>query len=136
MKVHSIPGKLDVSYDTSAKAIIDKWSNYDVSLDEFKNAVLIKGLNWAKRNKARAWIVDSTSADGVFSTEIQKFIETDVFPAFAQNGIKFFVTIKSTSSAMTNLTISTYKAKVGPAGLKLVEAQSTINAIDWIKQNN
>jgi hypothetical protein len=48
--------------------------------------------------------------------------------------VKYFVTITSTS-ALTNMTIGSYAAKLGPNGLKLVEATSAAAAIEWLKKN-
>jgi len=96
---------------------------------------LVKGLNYAKTHKGIAWIVDSSEAKGSFPPEIQEFIGSDVFPAFAKNGIKYFITITSKESALTRMTISTYSAKTGPHGLQLLEVNSVDDAIEWLKNN-
>ena len=116
------------------RAIVDTWTAYKVSLDEFKEAVLEKGLAYAKAHNGQAWIVDSSGAEGNFTKECQDFIASDIFPAFAAAGIKYFITIKS-KSALTNMTIRSYEAKTGPNGLKLVEAGDTAGAIEWLKAN-
>lgn len=134
MKVYEIPGKLTVEWNAEVHAIIDTWSSYFTTLEEFKEAVLVKGLNHAKANGGIAWIVDSHTAKGVFSPEIQKFIETDVFPAFAANGIKYFLAINA-ESAVTRLTVNQYTSKLGPAGIKLLMGTSTEGAIEWLKKN-
>jgi len=135
MKIFSIPGNLEVTWNSEVKAIVDTWSNYHISLDDFRDAVLVKGLNHAKKNGAVAWIVDSSSAKGVFSQEIQDFIGTDIFPAFAKNGIKFFITITSQVSAMTKMTVKSYSAKTGPHGLQLIELNNVNDAIDWLNMH-
>lgn len=135
MKVHSLPGKLDVNWREDVKAIVDTWKTYSITLDEFKEAVLVKGLNFAKSHRGVAWIVDSSNAEGVFDMEIQNFIGSDIFPAFAKNGIKYFITINSQVSALTKMTVRTYQAKTGPNGLKLVEVNSVDDAVDWLKHN-
>lgn len=136
MKIYSIPGKLEVTWRDDVKAVVDTWTTYNVSLEEFKEAVLVKGLNHAKANEAIAWIVDSSTAKGVFSQEIQNFIGSDIFPAFAKNGIKYFITITSKVSALTRMTVQTYSAKTGPHGLKLVELNSVLDAVNWLKFNS
>ena len=135
MKINSIPEKLEVTWNSEVKAIIDTWTTYQISLEEFKEAVLVKGLNYAKANGGIAWIVDSSTAKGVFSQEIQDFIDTVVFPAFAQNGIKYFITITSQVSALTKLTVKNYSAKVSSHGIQLVELDSVKDAIMWLKSN-
>ncbi len=60
----------------------------------------------------------------IFSKEIQDFIGTDVFPAFSQNGIKYFLTITSSVSALSRLTVKKYSAKTGPNNLQLGEFNS------------
>ena len=133
MDIHSISGKLNVSWRSDVKAIVDKWLDYGVSLEEFREAVLVKGLNYAKANGGVAWIVDSSTAKGVFSNEIQAFIGSDIFPAFAANGIKYFITVLP-ENALTQLSVKSYSTKAGPNGLELVEAGSLEAAVDFLKQ--
>lgn len=133
-KVYEIPGKLLVEFDTDAKAMIDIWSTYAVTLAEFKDAVLVKGVNHAKTNGVKAYIVDSSKAKGAFSAEIQNFIATQVFPAFVRIGIKHFLTIDS-ESAITNLSVKQYSANADSSGLNVIRGSSVQGAIDWLKKN-
>ncbi len=133
-KVFEIPNKLVVEYDSAARAIIDTWSTYFVSLEEFKEAILIRGINHAKANNVHAWIVDSHKAKGVFSPEIQKFIASEVFPAFAKIGIKYFMTITS-EDAVTRLSVNKYSTEVGPNGMKLLKGSSAEGAVEWLTKN-
>jgi hypothetical protein len=133
-KVYEIPGKVLVEYDSDAKAIIDTWSTYAVSLAEFKDTVLIKGVNYAKANGVKTWIVDSSKAKGAFSAEIQNFIATQVFPAFVSIGVKYFLTIDS-ESAITNLSVKQYSANADSSGLKVIKGSSVLGAIEWTKKN-
>ena len=132
--IHNIEGKLTVNWNSEVKAIIDTWTNHFVTLKEFSDSVLIKGLKHAKANGGRAWIVDSSKAKGAFSPEIQKAIGEVIFPAFSQNGIKYFITITPKESAVAKMTVSKYTAKAGPHGLKLLEVNSVNDAIKWLKQ--
>ena len=61
-KIYEIPGKVTVEYDSDAKAIIDTWANYYVSLNEYKEAIMIKGVTYAKTHGCKAWIIDSHQA--------------------------------------------------------------------------
>jgi argininosuccinate lyase len=129
--VHSIPGKLVSSWDDKSLAMIDTWERYFVTLAEFKDAIMQKGVTFARAHGARAWIVDSSAAKGAFAQEIQDYIASDVFKKFAEIGIKYFVTINS-ASTVTNLTIKSYKSQAGPAGIQLVEVASVDQAITWL----
>lgn len=133
MDVFEIPGKLKVTWNGEAKAIVDTWSSYSVTLDEFKDAVLEKGVGFAKTKGVKAWIVDSSQAKGAFKQEIQEFIGSTVFPKFAEIGVKFFITITSEVSAVTKMSVSSYSAKTGPNGLQLVEVGSANEAVEWLK---
>ena len=135
MNVYNIPGKLEVNWNDDVKAIVDTWTTYSVTLDEFKEAVLVKGVEFAKSRGVTAWVVDSSSAKGSFTQEIQNFIGSDIFPAFAKIGVKFFITITSKVSAITKMTVSSYSSKTGPHGLTLVEVDSVDAAIQWLKEN-
>jgi hypothetical protein len=132
LKIYEILGKLSVNWNDEVKAIIDTWTTYFITLDEFREAVLVNGVSPGKKNGVKAWIVDSSQAKGFFSQEIHNFIGTDVFPTFAHIGVKYFITIVSKESALTNLTISNYSAKAGPCGLHLVEVPSVETAIEWL----
>jgi hypothetical protein len=133
-KIYEIPNKLLVEWEPSVRAIIDTWTTYFVSLEEFRNAVLIYGVNHAKANNAQAWIVDSHNARGAFSSEIQDFIVSDIFPTFAQIGIKYFMAINA-ENAVTRLTVNQYTAEAGPLGLKVLKGSSAEGAIEWLKKN-
>ncbi len=132
--IHSVPGKLEVYWNDEAKAIVDVWSSYFISLPEFKEATIGKGLEYAKAHGGRAYIVDSSKAVGAFTQEIQAFIDSDIFPAYAKGGIKYFITITG-KSAVTKLTVSSYSAKLGPHGIQLVEVDSVPSAVEWLKLN-
>jgi hypothetical protein len=133
-KVYEIPGKLLVEWDSDAKAVIDTWSTYAVTLAEFKDAVLIKGVTQAKTNGVKAWIVDSSKAKGAFSAEIQNFIATQVFPAFVRIGVKHFITIDS-ESAITNLSVKQYSTNADSSGLNVIKGSSIQGVIEWLKKN-
>lgn len=134
MIIHTIPGKLVVTWNASVRAIVDKWTDYGVSVEEFKEAVIDKGLSHAKTHGGHAYIIDSSEAEGNFSKPCQDVIASDIFPAFAESGIKYFITIKS-KSALTNLSIQSYEAKIGPHGIQLVEAADVDGAVAWLKAN-
>ncbi len=93
-------------WDARHKAVIDTWESYFVTLDAFREAVLVKGLGFARAHGGRAWIVDSSKAKGAFSQDVQTFIGEQLFKEFARAGIRYFITIKS-QSAVTNMTIMT-----------------------------
>lgn len=133
IKIHSVPGKLECEWRDDVRAVVDTWTTYAVSKDEFREAVLVKGVAYAKAHKVVAWIVDSSKAVGTFSSEIQNFIGTDIFPTFAKIGVKYFITINSKVSALTKLTVSHYSAKAGPNGLQLLEMNSVEDGVNWLK---
>ena len=134
MIVHEIPGVLVVEWNEEAKTMVDTWSNYTITAAQFRDAVLEKGVAWARVHGGRAWVVDSSKAKGAMPAEVQKLIETQVFKTFASIGVKYFVTIKS-GSAITNMAISTYSAHVGPAGIQLVEIPDKDKAMAWLKEH-
>ncbi len=129
--IQSIPGKLSSHWEGRSKTVIDTWESYFITLDAFREAVLVKGLAYASARGGQAWIVDSSKAKGAFSQEVQTFIGERVFKEFARSGIRYFVTIKS-QSAVTNMTISSYASQVGPAGIELVEVPSVQDALAWL----
>ncbi len=135
MKIYEISGKMVGVWNTEAKAMVDTWENYSVSLDEYQGAVVNTGVAYAKANGGIAWVVDSSNAKGVFSQEIQKFIESDVFRIFAENGIKYFIAINSELSALTRMTVKQYSTQAGPHGVKMVETKTVKDAIMWLKEN-
>lgn len=133
MKVQEIPGKMTSVWESDVNAVLDIWTSYSISLDEFKEAILIKGLPFAKSHGGKAWIIDSSKAKGVFPQDIQQYIGSDILPAFNRNGIKFLITIKPEVIGLTSMTVSSYSSKVGPAGIKLVDVSSVADAKMWLK---
>jgi hypothetical protein len=135
MVINTIEGKLEVVWHEDVKAVVDTWTSYSISLEDFKEAILDKAVPYAKEHGGIAWIVDSTKSKGVFSKEIQDFIVSDIFPNFAKVGIKYFMTTSS-DEAVTRLTVSQYKKQVGPAGIQLVEVSDVASAKEWLKNNS
>ena len=39
---------LKCEWNSSARAVVDTWTNYNVSLEDFRHAVLVKGLTHAE----------------------------------------------------------------------------------------
>ncbi len=133
MEIFEIPRKLKVTWDPKVKAIIITWLSYIISDEEFKTAVLTKGLNYAKTNNANAWIVDASKARGLFKQSQIDIIDNEIFPAFAKNGIKYFITIKPETSIFTEQTVKKFSALTGPHGLKLIETANINQAIMWLR---
>ena len=126
---------MDSYWLPDVKAMLDSMTSYGLTLEEFKQAIMVKGLSQAKSNGGHAWIVDSSTAKGAFNQDIQNFIGSDVFPAFAKAGIKYFITVMPKASAITKMTVKNFSSKTGPNGIQLVEVDSLDDAIDWLKKN-
>jgi len=135
MLVHEIPGVLRVEWNDEGKAMIDTWSNYAITVAQFRDAILGKGVSYAKLHGGRAWVMDATKAKGAFPPDVQKLIETEVFKTFASIGVKYFMTIKSTGSTITNLSIKSFTAHLGPSGIQMVEVPDQKTALAWLKEH-
>ncbi|HZW95640.1 MAG TPA: hypothetical protein VFF64_22000 [Candidatus Eremiobacteraceae bacterium] len=135
MIVHEIPGTLLVEWNDEVRAMVDTWSAYRITVPQFREAILNKGLGYAKTHRGRAWVMDGTRAKGAMPEDVQKLIEAEVFKAFAANGIKYFITIKSTASAVANMSIKSFAAHAGPCGIQLVEVPDQDKAIAWLREH-
>ena len=133
MKVHQIPGKLEVEWREDVNSMWDKWYNYNITLEEFTQAIMEKGVSFARSHRAIAWIADASIAKGVFADEIQEFITKKVFEQFAKIGIKYFISVQP-QSALTKLGVKRYESQVGPKGITLVEAKDIDAAIAFLKE--
>jgi hypothetical protein len=134
MTVHEIPGVLLVEWNDEVKATIDSWSSYAIKAPQFREAIVTKGVAYAKAHGGRAWVMDATKAKGAFDNDVQKLIETEVFKAFAGIGIKYFITIKS-ASVITNMSIKSFTAQLGPHGIQMVEVPDVEKAIAWLREH-
>lgn len=134
MKIFEIPGKLVVTWNAEVKAVVDTWANYLISDDEFREAVLIKGVSHAKRNRAIAWIVDSSFAKGLLTQEQIELVNREIFPAIRGAGVSYFVTIKPRTSFFTQHTVKQYSELTGPNGLILVTVDSMEDAVAFLKE--
>jgi len=135
MVIHEIPGTLVVEWNDEVKAVFDTWSSYTINVPQFREAILQKGVAHARSHRAWAWVMDATKAKGAFPEDVQKLIETEVFKTFAGIGIKYFITIKSAGSALTNMSIKSYTAHLGPCGIQMVEVPDRNSAVAWLKQH-
>jgi len=133
--IYEIPGKLTVYWDENVLTIVDVWNNYYIRIDEFQQAVMVKGLDHAKANGGLAWVVDSSDAEGKFSENILNYIGEDVFPTFVKNGIKYFITIKPVHSPVAAFNVTSYSMKTAAAGLKLIEMPDLDSALAWLKEH-
>jgi hypothetical protein len=133
MVIYSIPEKLDIIWMPEILAIVNVWTSFTVSINEYKNAILEHGIIFAKTNKAVAWIVDSSGATGSFSEDIHSLIINEVFPSFTKCGIKYYITIKSKISRSAKTTVAGYLSKIGPHGLTIVDVDSLGDAVKWMK---
>ncbi len=50
MKVYEVEGKIRSEWNSEVRAIIDTWTTYMISLEEFKTSVLDISLLFAKAN--------------------------------------------------------------------------------------
>ena len=132
MLVSEVPGVLRVEWISDGNTMADVWTKYSITVDQFRQAVLVKGINFAKSRGVKSWVMDASKATGAFTREVQNLIETENFPTFARAGIKHFLTIKSTS-AITNLSIGAYSSKLGPNGIQMVDVPDLKGAIAWLK---
>jgi len=136
MLVTEIPGVLAIEWDDQVKTTIDTWSNYGITVAQFRNAILEKGVANARLHGGRAWIMDASKVQGAFPQEIQDLIAKEVFKTFASIGIKYFITIKSAGSAITNMSIKRYTAHLGPCGIQMVEVADRGKAIEWLREHH
>jgi hypothetical protein len=134
MTVHEIPDTLLVEWNDQVKTMVDTWSTYKITVPQFREAILSKGLAHARAHGGRAWVMDATKAKGAFTPEIQKLIETEVFKAFAAAGVKHFITIKS-ASTITNMSIKSFTAHLGPCGIQMLEVPDVDKAIAWLREH-
>lgn len=135
MLISEVPGTLRVEWISDGNTMIDIWTKYGITCEQFREAILVKGIAYAKAHGVKAWVMDASNASGVFSKEVQSLIEAESFPTFAKAGIKYFVTIKS-GSALTNMSIGTYASKLGPNGIQMVEVPDLKGAIAWLKAHS
>ena len=136
MKIQEIQGKMISTWEADVNAILDTWTNYHVTLNEFNKAVLIRALDFSTTHGGIAWIVDSSKAKGEFSDEIQQFIASDVFQIFSYHGIRFFITIKPNVYGPTSMAVRSYSAHAGPAGIQLIDLKSVADAKMWLKEHS
>ena len=136
MLVTEIPGVLSVEWNDEVKATIDTWSSYRINVQEFREAILGKGVANARLHGGRAWIMDASKVQGAFPQDVQDLIAAEVFKIFVSIGIKYFITIKSGGSAITNMSIRRYTSLLGPYGIQLVEVPDRSEAIKLLKEHH
>jgi hypothetical protein len=132
MLVSEVPGILRVEWNSEGNTMVDTWTKYSITVEQFRQSVLIQGIAFAKAHGVKSWVMDASKATGAFSRDVQNLIEAENFPTFARAGIKYFLTIKS-NSAITNMSIGGYASKLGPNGIQMVDVPDLKGAIAWLK---
>jgi len=133
VQITQVPNKLIVEWCEDVKAVKDRWLSFFISLEEFSQAVMITGVEYARAHRAVAWIADASEAKGVFPQEIQDFISQQVFKAFTDIGIKYFISVQP-KSAVSKLGVKRYESELGPHGIQLVEVASVEGAFAFLRE--
>jgi hypothetical protein len=133
MMIAQIPNKLETEWCDDVKAVWDKWKSFFLTLEEFSQAIMTNALEFARSHKAVAWIADASEAKGVFPQEIQDYISQQVFKAFAEIGIKYFISVQP-KSAVSKLGVKRYESQLGPNGLELVEVATIEGAFAFLQE--
>ena len=132
LPVYDAPGRLQIDWNFESKAIVSTWSTYSVTLEEFKEAVMHRAVNYAKARGAIAWISNASNAQGAFRQEIQTYIGEALFPRFAEAGFKYFISVLP-KNALTASAARSFARKIGPNGITLIEVPSVEAAIEFLK---
>ena len=74
MLVSEVPGTLRVEWMSDSNTMIDVWTKYSITCEQFRESVLKKGIAFAKAHRVKAWVMDASQAKGAFSPEVQKMI--------------------------------------------------------------
>jgi hypothetical protein len=85
-------------YHPDRGAVIDTWTDFDVTLAEFRPLVLSCTLPQAQAHGVRSWIVDTTRASGVLLPDVQAFLAEEVVPAMIGAGIERLINVMPRSS--------------------------------------
>lgn len=128
-----LPGKMTLSWLPEHRALLDEWTNYFVTLDEFKQ-LGAAALPHAEPRGGRAWIIDGSRARNVFPPEVQTFIAEHAFAGLVAHHIAYFISIPSQVSTTTNLGIQRYERHAGPSGIQLVTAASLDDALRFLRE--
>ena len=134
-KIFELPNKLLVEWHSEARAIIDTWSSYHVTKEEYEEALMLEGLEHAREKGALAWIADARTATGAFSKELNEYIQKEVLPQFVAVGIKYFITINSTNPD-ARINVNRFAAMADSLGLQTIKAGSLESSIDWLKNKS
>lgn len=130
-------GKIDkiVSFywDEQSKAVISEWEHFFVDENEFL-PVIEKVLLYAKKNFAKAWIVNATASTSVFKKEIFEIIKTQIITKLVGIGVQYFVTIKPITSAFAQITEQQYKNEIKKHNIKSYEARNLSDALNFLNQ--
>ena len=130
MNIYSIDNKLDVSWYPEIRTVLESWKDYNVELEEFRKAVFVKGINHAKASQGKAWIFEPSAAPGAFNPDVQEMIDRDRFAALGWTGAKFFITVNSAATAVSEV----QAASDATRGVQLLEAPSVDAAVAWVKE--
>lgn len=132
-RLFTIPGKMTLSWLPEHQALLDEWTDYFVTLEQFR-AMVDAGLKHSRVHEARAWIVNGSRAKNVFPKDVHEYIASHSFLDLVAAGIGHFVSIQSQVSATTNLGIARYERHTGPAGIQLVSVDSVFDALRFLRE--
>ncbi|NQZ78478.1 MAG: hypothetical protein HRT61_20560 [Ekhidna sp.] len=120
-------------FDSSNGAMIDTWISLLISVEEFRKSIYEVGVPFAKNNFVTNWIVDTSSAEGLFRKDVQEFIDQEVAPTFAATGIKYFFIVLPPSAIAKLSAKNVAKINDDQEGMQTVQVASVQEAIGLIK---
>ncbi len=134
-EIYSIPGRMVGHYDPEINGIIDTWSSLLVTLDQFRENIFDIGvLDFAPRHGVNTWIVDNSTAEGVYRKDVQSFIQTTVAPKCAEIGIRYFFVVLPQGAIAKLSARNVAKINANQEGMQTLEVASVQEAIDLLQE--
>ncbi len=106
-----------------------------ISVDDFRGSIYEIGVPFAVTNRITSWIVDTSTAEGLFKKDVQEFIDQTVAPRFAEIGIRYFFIVLPQSAIAKLSAKHVAKINDNQDGMQTIQVASVQEAIELIKKN-
>ena len=133
--IYQVPDRVIGEYDAQNSTMIDTWSSLMISVDDFRGSIYEIGVPFAVTNKITSWIVDTSTAEGLFKKDVQEFIDQTVAPRFAEIGIRYFFIVLPQSAIAKLSAKHVAKINDNQDGMQTIQVASVQEAIELIKKN-
>ncbi len=122
-----------IYWEEDVQAVRVEWLRLFMKLDDFKKVVEY-ALGILRENHGAIWIADSSNSKGVFSEEVQEYMQMDDVATFAKMaGLSMLLTVMPQNSGLSSMSTNKWKKRAEEKHIYYMEEFKDLKSCkEWI----